>query len=143
MSNTQYAFLKKSQEPGREALQASIDALGFDLTLYPDFSPLEDSGFLPCTLNGIAGVGFELNGEAAGEVVRGDNALRRIAGENDYGMSLVWGGSVEDRACAMIVSCALAKDFGAVVSYQGQAPEPLDHLLRSTRHIVDDAMKAH
>lgn len=143
MSKTQFAFLKKSQVPGCDALQASIDALGFDLTLYPDFNPLEDSGFLSCTLNGLAGVGFELSCESADELVHGDKQLQGIAGENDYGMSLVCGGSVEDCACAMIVSCALAKDFGAIVSSGGEPPEPLDHLLRSTQEMVDNAMKIH
>ena len=37
MSNTQYAFLKRSSVPDRAALQASVSALGFDLTLHPDF----------------------------------------------------------------------------------------------------------
>jgi hypothetical protein len=88
-------------------------------------------------------VGFDLNSEPVVEVVHGDQGLQGIAGENDYGMSLVWGDGMEDRACAMIVCCALAKDFGAVVSYEGEPPQPLDHLLRSTREVVESAMRTH
>lgn len=35
MSNTQVAFIGRARVPSRSALQASIDALGFDLKLDP------------------------------------------------------------------------------------------------------------
>ena len=47
---------------------------------------------------------------------------------------------MKDLACVMIVSCALAKDFGSVISFEGDAPEPLDAMLDSTRKIVADAI---
>jgi hypothetical protein len=38
-----------------------------------------------------------------------------------------------------IVSCALAKDFGAIVSCEGEDPEPLDDMLEATWEIIREA----
>ena len=43
MSNTLFAFLKKLNVPSQNALQASIDALGFDLKIDPDMKLLVDT----------------------------------------------------------------------------------------------------
>jgi hypothetical protein len=48
---------------------------------------------------------------------------------------------MKDCACAMIVSCALAKDFGAVVTYEGEPLESFESLLENTKAIVADATK--
>ncbi len=60
MSYTQIAFLNRGNVPNREALQASISRLGFNLELHPEFTPFEDSGFSPCILDGTPDVGFEV-----------------------------------------------------------------------------------
>ena len=140
MSNTQFAFLKQSQLPDREALQTSIDFLGFDLQLDPELNLLEDSGFSPCVLHGSPDVGFELFTQPTSELIDGDEALEFIAGDNDLCIALVWRGSMKDLACVMIVSCALAKDFGAVISYEGEPPEPLEKMLADTPEIIRDAL---
>ena len=41
--------------------------------------------------------------------------------------------------CVMIVSCALAKDFEAVVSYGGEPPEPLETMLESIPIILKES----
>ena len=136
MSNTQFAFLQRAKVPTREALQTSISALGFDVELHPDFTPFEDSGFLPFTLNGEEGPGFEIQYQDSSEVVDGDDALSAIAAGRDYCISMVWSSSMKDLACVLIVSCALAKDFGAVTSYEGEAPQPLADLLMAAQQII-------
>ncbi len=136
MSNTQYAFLMKNKVPNRDALQASIDSLGFDLKLDPSFTPFTDSGFSPCVLNGAGDVGFEIFHQEA-RVLEG---LEQIAGHNDFCISMMWHSSMKDCAAAMIVSCALAKDFGAVITYEGETPTPLERLLADTKDIIKDAM---
>ena len=139
MSNVQYAFLDRARVPDRPALQASIDALGFDLKLYPDFTPFTDEGFSPCVLGGEEGPGFEIAYQTASEATDDDEDFLAIADGRDYCITLVWRGSMKDLACVMIVSCALTKDFGAVVSYEGDEPSPLDEMLASTKEILIDA----
>lgn len=133
MSNTQYAFLMKSRVPSREALQASIDQLGFDMQVDPELNLLDDVGFSPCQLNGMSDFGFEL---FAGN--SDDEDFQDVAGDNDFYLSFSWGGRMEDLACTMIVSCALAKDFGAIISYEGDEPDSFDEMLSSTTEILDD-----
>lgn len=139
MSNTQYAFIDKARVPDRAALQSSIDALGFDLKLHPEFSPFSDSGFLPFVLNGEEGPGFEIFYEPTDDVVGGDKLFRALAEGRDHCISMCWRGDIKDLACVMIVSCALTKDFGAIVTYEGDDPEPLDDMLEATREIIRDA----
>ncbi len=139
MSNTQYAFIEKARIPDRCSLQTSIDALGFDLTLDPTYTPFEDSGFSPCILNGKHGFGFEIYYNAASEITETNESLLEIANGNDYCIRMVWHSSMSDLACAMIVCCALAIDFNAVVSYEGEPPDSLEKMLASTHEIIKDA----
>ena len=139
MSNTQFAFIKRSSVPNREELQASIDALGFDLKLHPEFNPTTDSGFLPFTLNGEQGPGFEVFYADTEEVAGDDEDLQSLAGGRDHCISMVWRSSMKDLACVMIVSCALTKDFGAVVSYEGEPPDSIGSMLEATQGILKDA----
>ena len=139
MSNTQFAFLKKSQVPSGAALQASIDALGFDLKLDPTLNLLEDSGFSPCVLAGISDVGFELFTEPAKDVIGDNDEFLETIGDSDLAVSMIWRGSMKDCASVLIVSCALAKDFGAVISYEREPPEPFENLLEATREAIAEA----
>lgn len=128
MSQTQFAFLKKDNTPSKGALQSVIDSLGFDLKIDPEFTPFEDEGFSPCTLNGEQDVGFEIYYEPASDVTEDDEEFAEIAGENDFCISMCWGGSFKDCACVMIASLALAKEFGATITYEGEEPETLESL---------------
>ena len=141
MSNTQFAFLKRVDIPARSALQLSIDLLGFDLQLDPELNFLTDSGFSPCVLNGVPDVGFELSLDSAQDMIRDNNDFEAFAGETDVCIGMSWRGSMKDCASAMIVSCALAKDYGAIVSYEGEPPEPFDSLLQGALGVVQDAAK--
>ena len=141
MSNTQIAFLDRSKVPNREALQASIHALGFNLELHPEFTPFDDSGFSSCILDGTPDVGFEVFYSTTSEVAEANPQLTSIAGGRDYSISMVWRGSMKDCASAMVVSCALAKDFGAIISYEGEPPEPFEGLLENTKSILIEAAK--
>lgn len=136
MSNMQFAFIERSRVPDRAALQASVDALGFDLQLHPEYTRFDDAGFLPLVLNGEEGFGFEIYYDEASGVIGEDQRLRALAAGRDHCISMVWRGSMKDLACVMIFSCALTKDFGAVVFYEGEAPEPLEQMLAATRDIL-------
>lgn len=138
MSNVQYAFLRRSQVPGREALQASIDALGFDLKLDPALDLQGGSGFSPCVLAGTQGLGFELFSSPASEVLGDDAALREAIGDRDLALGMAWHGSMQDCAAALIVSCALAKDFGAAISFERDAPETFDSLMAATQEALTE-----
>jgi len=141
MSNTQFAFLKQDRLPSRAALQAAIDALGYDLQLYPELDLRSDSGFSPCVLNGVPDVGFELETGPVAEVAGDDEEILAIAGDNDLCISMVWRSSMKDCAAVMIVSCALQKDFGAVISYEGEEPQALEDALAALPEIIAEAMQ--
>jgi len=78
MSNMQFAFIERSLVPDRAALQASVDALGFDLKLDPEYTRFDDSGFLPFILNGEEGFGFEIYYEEASEIIGEDQRPRTV-----------------------------------------------------------------
>ena len=136
MSNSQYAFLSRSEVPDLKSLEASIKALEFNLTLHESYVPFESSGLLPCVLNGEDGLGFEIGFQDSAEVIDGEDPLASIASGKECCISMVWRSSMKDLACVMIVSCALVKDFGAVVSYEGGAPMEISDLLFATRELL-------
>lgn len=141
MSNTQFAFLKRASVPSQGALQDSINSLGFNLKIDPALNFFEDSGFSPCELDGTDNVGFELFCKLSEEVTVDYEELTAIVAERDICISFSWGGSTKDLACAMIVCYALAKDFDAIISYEGDVPDSLSDFLSATTEIMEDAMK--
>lgn len=138
MSNTQFAFLMKSAVPTAQALQRSIDALGFDLKLDPQLDFFKDQGFSPCVLNGQPDIGFEISSVSAHDILEDDENFQEIAGANDWCIGMSWGGSMHDCASVMIVSCAVAKDFGAVISYEGDPADPVAELIDGARNLVEE-----
>jgi hypothetical protein len=54
---------------------------------------------------------------------------------------MAWRGDMKDCASVLIVSCALAKDFGAVISYKGEHPAPFESLLKAKREAIAEAKK--
>ena len=144
MSNTQFAFLAKDKVPSKEQWQSAIDELNFSIRLqiYPELKPFEDEGFSPCVWGDTEhDVGFEIFYEPSEDIHDDDEDLIEIINGNDYAISMCWGGSMKDCAAVMIVSCALAKSFGAVISYEGEEPESLDKLILDTKDIIVDAIK--
>jgi hypothetical protein len=127
MSNTQFVFLDSREIPDRAALQESVDALGCDLQLAPSLDLKRDTGYSPCTFNGVP-VGFELSPSLTVDAAHDDDEFVALAGGRDFCIGLSWGGSMRDCVAAMIVSCALARDFDAVVSFEGDEPTPTHEL---------------
>jgi hypothetical protein len=138
MANEQFAFLKSSRVPTRDQWQQAIDRAGFDLKLDPLFEPRTNVGFVPCKLNG-AEAGVEMYFDDSTEFM---DAFGSLAGERDCCISFRWGGSMQECACAMVASFALASEFDAVVSYEGEPPyENLAAFRRDTEAILKDTAK--
>jgi hypothetical protein len=135
MSLLQTAYLDRRSVPQRDALQAAIDALGFDCKLDAFYVPFQASGFLPCTLNGN-NAGFEIYFEPVTELLAQFPSLVPTIGSRDAAITFRWGGDMAECACVLIVSAALAKSFSAVVHYQD------DDLLYSADQLVQDASSA-
>jgi len=135
--NTQYVFLKRESIPNRAALQADIDRLGYDLQLDEELSFFEDEGFSPCTLEGRENVGFEVMCDGLNRDEE-DDALLEIAADNDYCISMSWGGDFGDMVCVLIASLALLRDYGGVVSYEGEDSESSDSLVNG----IEEGLKA-
>lgn len=135
MANEQFAFLSKEKVPSREDWQKAIDASGFDFQLHPELDPARDAGFVPCTLSGI---------DAGCEMYFDDSvsAFGELAAGRDCCISFRWGGSMRECASAMIASYVLAKEFSAIVSYEGDEPySDLSVFLADTKAIIEHAMK--
>jgi len=144
MSNTQFAFLKKSDVPNQSEWQKSIDKLNFDIRfkIDPDLAPFEDEGFSPCSWGDTDDdVGFEIYYEPSADIHDDNEDIKKIIGDNDYCISMSWQGRIKDCAAVMIASTALAKDFGAVISFEGEEPVGLEELVQSTMLIIAEAKK--
>jgi hypothetical protein len=117
VSNVQFAFLKASSVPTQEQWQQAIDRTGFDLKLDPTSEPRTNRGFVPCTLEG-AESGVEMYFEDSSDFIQDFAELIDNLGDRNCCISFRWGGDMQECACAMIASLALAAEFGAIVSYQ-------------------------
>lgn len=141
MSNIQYAFVKTEHLPDRASLQKWIDALGYDLKLDPDLNLKDDEGYSPCVLDGKAEAGFELESGSTEEMADGDEDFLALAEGRDFCVSMTWRSSMKDCAAVMMVSCALAKNCDAVISYGGDAPDSLEKMMEATTDILAEARK--
>jgi hypothetical protein len=135
MSQLQTAFIEKSRVPDRSKLEESVSALGFDLTIDEFYRPFDCEGFLPCVLKGKKS-GFEIYFESPNEAFQSFPHLKEKVESRDCAISFRWGGDMAECACVLIVSAALAKDFGAVVHYQD------NDLLYSAEQLVEEAKGA-
>ena len=137
MSLETHALLMKDSVPGPEAWQRAIDELGFGLTIDPEFTPLESSGFRPCTIAGRES-GFEISYDGVGELVGTYPRVAELLGGHDACISFYWT-RMADCACVMIACAALVKSFGAVVyDPQGGAVCDLETLLGEARRALDE-----
>ena len=144
MSNTQFAFINKLNVPDQGAWQRAIDSIEFKVRLLidPELEPFKDEGFSPCVWGDTKDdVGFEIYYESSSDIHDENEDLKAIIGDNDYCISMRWGGSYKDCAAVMIASCALAKEFAAVISYEGEDPQSLQTLINSTHLIIAEAEK--
>jgi hypothetical protein len=135
MSLQQTAYIARANVPDRAALQAAVDALGFDCKIDAFYVPFECSGFLPCVLAGTES-GFEIYFDSAADVLSDFPQLKERVGNRDVAITFRWGGDMAECACVLIVSAALAKATGAIVHYQD------DDMLYSTEQLVEEARAA-
>jgi hypothetical protein len=135
MSLQQTAYVLRDNVPDRAALQAAVDALGFDCKIDAFYVPFQCSGFLPCVLAGRKS-GFEIYFESAPEVLSDFAHLSESVGSRDVAITFRWGGDMSECACVLIVSAALARTFGAIVHYQN------DDMLYSGDQLVEEARAA-
>jgi hypothetical protein len=135
MSLQQTAYVLRANVPDRVALQAAVDALGFDCKIDAFYVPFQCSGFLPCVLAGNES-GFEIYFEPAADVLSDFPNLAGTVGSRDVAMTFRWGGDMSECACVMIVSAALARTFNAIVHYQD------DDMLYSADQLVEEARGA-
>ncbi|WP_036263758.1 hypothetical protein [Methylocapsa aurea] len=113
MPRSHTAFLNRADAPTRPALQQAIDGLKFKLTLDDAYVPLKTSGYLPCTLDG-EDAGFDIRFQDV-DAQSPSPALQSHIGGKDVAIVFRWSGDVRELASAMIVSAALARNFGAMV----------------------------
>jgi hypothetical protein len=116
MTRAQSVFLQRKDVPERAALQQSIKALKFNLSLDDAYAPFKTAGYLPCTLEG-EDAGFDLRFK---DIEPANAPKPAELGERDIEIALKWSGDVREMASAAIVSAVLAKEFGALV-YEPEA----------------------
>ena len=133
MSNQFLAFIDPAKVPTVQAWQAAIVDCGYDLRLDPELKPKVPSAFSPMTLLGKPS-GVEIYGTNDRELL---DDFEEIRGGREYCITFSWGGDMGECACASIASYALAKHFGALVSYEGEEPGSLEEL----REGADEALE--
>ena len=52
-----------------------------------------------------------------------------------------WGGSFKDCMAVFMVSIALAKDYGATISYQGETVETIEGMLKGIEDCANEIAK--
>jgi hypothetical protein len=127
------AILERAKVPAREALQEALQGLKFKLSVDEAYEPFGAAGYLPCTLNGEDG-GLDLRFEPAEAYLSEHPELKAEAGMRDILIGLRSGGDPREDVCALMLSAALAHDFGAivVVSKKGTVI-PVEQLLSRAR----------
>ncbi len=114
MSIELHAFLASSCVPSQSNWQDIINKLGFNLKIDPGLTPFQDCGFSPCILNGKDS-GFEIYYETAYDVLVDYPQIADKVEKRDYCISFRFGGDMDELACALIASAALAKSLGEFV----------------------------
>lgn len=107
MSAEIYVFLERANMPSPQQWQQTIAAAGFPLTLDTDFDPFTFTGFLPCQWSGHA-AGFEYYFHPRQQIAEEFTYLAPRVTPFDSVVMLVWGGSLEEMACAVTAAAALA-----------------------------------
>jgi hypothetical protein len=136
MSLEQTAYIARASVPERDALQAAIDSLGFDCKLDTSYAPFHSSGCLPCLLNGQES-GVEIDFYSTSVLLKSFPHLAGAVGSRDVAITFCWGGNFSECACALIISAALAKYFGAIVHYQeNNTLSSADQLIEAVRTVL-------
>lgn len=107
MSMELHVLLEKSRLPDVQAWQAAIDALGFDVKLDPSLAVETDTGFLPAKFNGNDS-GFEFDVSPVHEIADTYPEFGNEFAGRDVSGNFRWGGDLNEMACALVASAALA-----------------------------------
>ena len=116
MSMEQTAYMERASVPDRAALQAAVDALGFDCQVDEYYVPFECSGCLPCMLNGQL-TGPEIYFEETSECLKQFPHRAEVVGSRDVAVTFRWGARFSESACVCILCAAFAQSCGAIVQY--------------------------
>lgn len=121
MARSYTAFLNRDHIPDLSALQSAIDALGFKLVVDEIYVPLQNSDYLPCTLDGEdAGLTLKF---AKSDTVSG----------KDTALTLQWSGDPREQVSVVMLAATFAHGFAATVLDQHQQAIPADALLAAAR----------
>lgn len=121
MARSYTAFLNRDRIPDLSALQSAIDALGFKLVVDEIYVPLQNSDYLPCTLDG-EDAGLTL------KFAKSDN----VPGK-DTALTLQWSGDPREQVSVMMLAATFAHGFAATVLDQHQQAISADALLAAAR----------
>jgi hypothetical protein len=108
MSMELHVLLSKSRLPNVQQWQAAIDALGFDVKLDPTLNVDADTGFCPAKFKGRES-GFEFDTWAASETTETYPEFEDKFAGQDTSANFRWGSDLNEMACALAASAALAK----------------------------------
>jgi len=133
MSLELIAFLERGSAPTYQTLQAAVDSLGdYDLHIDSTYTPFHRLGYVPCVLHGTES-GIEISSGPSGEATQLFPRLRTLIGERHHTMTFRFGGDTSECVCALIISAALARSFGALVYY------PADDIVYSAEELLQEA----
>lgn len=108
MSMELHVLLSKSRLPDVQKWQSAIDALGFDVKLDPSLNVESVTGFLPVKLKGQDS-GFEFDVCPAPDITESYTELSKEFGNAEIAANFRWGGDLNEMACALVASAALAR----------------------------------
>ena len=139
MSIELHVLLQSSRLPDPSQWQAEIDRLGFDVKLDPDFTAATHSGYLPVMLNG-SDSGFEFDVGPASEIAETYPDFVRLSDGQDCSANFSWGGDLDEMACAMVASAALARLCDGVwFDPQEGKCHDADGAIEAARAAIEDA----
>lgn len=117
MSMSISVFLRRDRIPASAQWEESAAQAGYSLVFHEGFDPLNDSGFVPCTINGAkSGFEFFLGNVSDAEL---DRCERDAVGERNVVASFVWHGDIGECLCALTAAASLTRISDGMVIEEG------------------------
>jgi len=113
MSMELHVLVEDSRLPDIGQWQNAVDALGFNLKLDPTLVVREHTGFVPCAFKGQSS-GFEFDVSPASTVAQAYAEFKDQFSGRDTSANFRWGGDLNEMACSLIASVALAQVCGGL-----------------------------
>ena len=138
MSLEFHAFIKSESIPTRDGWQEAIASLYLPLELDKELDPLQNTGYVPCLLNGKSS-GFELYLDDAESLLTYYSHRKNEVAGLDKSLSFRWGSDLSECACVMAAAVALVNACGAITYYPNDDILYVDKdaLLSETRELLD------